>query len=254
MRTITTAVLTTILTLAPMGFAPAAHAVEVHFLHAIDSEDAGGNAASVDLEIAGRCVSSELAFGDQVAFSLDPGTYGVDVKLSDGVCDGDLLVSGTINVALQSTPIVVLHLDLSAGAVVNQFGLPVPGNLLDSAEVIAYHVATAPTLGIRAVGDNQLVTLGIIVSNGQQTFPTALALGDVTIRINETGRFAPIPLADASVFLDSRTNYALFIAGSAISGTLTLLEVALEGADDATDGDGENGNDAEDAGEEPAAG
>jgi hypothetical protein len=53
--------------------------------------------------------------------------------------------------------------------------------------------------------------------------------------LSETGRFASIPLADAAVFLDSRTNYALFIAGSAISGTLTLIEVALEGSDDVTE-------------------
>lgn len=253
MRTISPIVVATVLTLASVGSVPAAHAVDVRFLHAIDPEDAGGNAASIDLDVGGHCVSSELAFGDQVVFSLDPGSYAVEIKLSDGVCGGDLLVSGTINVALQSTPIVVLHLDLSAGAVVNQFGLPVPGNALDSAEVVAYHVATAPTLGIRAVGNNELVTLGIIVSNGQQTFPSGLALGEVTIRINETGRFASIPLADATVFLDSRTNYALFIAGSAIGGTLTLLEVALPGSDDVTDGDGVSSDDAEDTDGDSAA-
>ncbi|MGH0036649.1 MAG: DUF4397 domain-containing protein [Myxococcota bacterium] len=210
------------------ALAGAAGAADVYVVHGIDGTDLGlDQALAVDIEVDGSCDLSAVEFGDVAgAVAIETGEVEIDVYLSDGTCGSTQAISGTFDLAIGETAILVAHLDQNGTPTLSKFTADTTALAEGRFRISVAHAAAAPGVIVKLQNQDkkkQRATTEAI-RNGQQSFAAVLKEGTYKAKISAAAGGAnvatlkDVPLAGNLVFV---------AVGSLAGDTLDVIPVEI---------------------------
>lgn len=206
-----------------------AHAEDVYVVHGIPVDNAPAT-EFVDIEVVelSACVPN-VSFGAiQDPLDLPPGTYTVNVRVSDGSCGGAIAIPTVLNVkngALVASQTVVVHLAENGSPTITTFDNFRTQVSSSNARLVLHHTARAPNVDV-VVRDRDI---------GIPRTVRDIENGDQATRVVDEGSYAIIVRPSGTnlnllrVPLDAvgDTAYLLYVVGSPSGDTLTALAIEV---------------------------
>ena len=225
----TSRILLVVLTLG-LVLAPAALAADVYVVHGIDGTDLGQvQELPVDINVNGRSVLTNVPFGGVAGpLELPEGEHTLEVRLANGAGTGTLAISGRIDLSLFETAVIVAHLDGHGTARLSKFTVNTGVRAEGQARLALAHAAQAPAVDVSVRGTNgtkgKTRVRGLI--NGQKSFPAELDEGTYRFTVKATGAKGTVAKLDG---VEVGGNLVIVAVGSVVTGTFTVIPVAIGG-------------------------
>ena len=223
------------LCLMPFVGITSANAADTFVVHGIPGQDLGlAPELAVDIAANGNCLLPGAEFQNVVGpVDLDPGVYDIEIRLADAdnPCSGAIAITGSADIGVAPTSIVIAHLDQNGGPEVSKFTTKTSAVDPSNARLTVYHTAAAPQVDLRLnrASDDQRVAAIQGLGNGEQTFPADVPADSYTVLVSPAsghpGRFLD-PIAEIPVTLGGGSATAVFAVGSLDNQTFGVIPVA----------------------------
>lgn len=198
-------------------------------VHGIPGADLGlADELPVDVLVNGEiCLLTDFEFGDiSDRVQLAPGTYDVEVRLSDGACGGAVAIDAPgVEVPAGVNASIVAHLDTEGAPTASVYVNDLDPAGLYRARVAVHHTANAPAVDITATRtfeggrwSNPFIHVSDVENPAQAVADTWV--GPYEVEIFPAGGDEPVFAAPVSLV---GSYYAVYAVGSLENGTFTLL-------------------------------
>lgn len=209
-----------------LAVAPA-NAGDVYVVHGIPGADLGlPDALPVDVSVDGTCTAlAPFEFGSVAGpISLDTGTHELAISLNDGNddCNGLLVATQRIDVAVFETAVVVANLDANGAVRLTKFTVDTSELAPGQARTAIAHAAKAPSVNIRIGGGGKSGARIRNLENGEQSFAAVVDDGSYNVRVVPDG-FAGVTLTGVAL----SGNSLIVAVGSLDKGTFQVIPVAI---------------------------
>ena len=199
----------------------------VTVIHGITGEDVGGSPElPVDVHVEGLgCVLRDFQFGE-VSPRLDvpPGSYDIEVRLSDGDCGGPVAVSAPdVPFEAGENATVIAHLSAEGAPTASKFVNDVSGARLFEGRLSLHHTAAAPAVDIDVFRRFFIFFRKVLglegVTNGLSA-DEDLVGGRYTVTIAPAGGH---PIFDQKIRIRREELLSVYAVGSVAGGTFQLI-------------------------------
>jgi hypothetical protein len=203
-------------------------AQEIYVVHGVPGDDLGlPTELAVDVQLNGACTGlAPFEFGGVAGpIPVDAGTSEVAISLNDGNddCNGTLVATQRIDVAVFETAIVVAHLDQNGAVRLSKFTADTSELLPGQTRTAFVHAAKAPGVNIRVGGGGKSGARIRNLQNGEQTFAAILDEGTYNVRVVPSG-FGAVTLTGVAL----AGNTVIIAVGSLDQGTFQVIPVEIQ--------------------------
>ena len=197
--------------LASAGTSGAQSATEITLIHGIPG-------VTVDVQVGGSVVFSDVQVGDAEDLSASAGTQLVDVEIIDTSDDSVLLSVGSVDLPADGSHTLIVNLDASGSPVISMFDNdPQPVTTDGQGRLTVRHAAAAPAVNV-VTGAATLVS-NLAYGASQSVDVAAGAISDAELTLTNGDPVASLP----AISVTANVNVIVYVIGSAADATVGVL-------------------------------